>query len=198
MSREHFYPRPPRGGRPKAAQHVTTFRCISIHALREEGDLNTLAKRATARYFYPRPPRGGRRKFFRNTENSNTNFYPRPPRGGRRSQSVLLPMTTIFLSTPSARRATSIFFCAGSLHTIISIHALREEGDGQKRYGGVFYEISIHALREEGDGSLSVNTSVSFLFLSTPSARRATLLRDVIRRFEIFLSTPSARRATSG
>ena len=35
---QHFYPRPPRGGRPKAAQHVTTFRCISIHALREEGD----------------------------------------------------------------------------------------------------------------------------------------------------------------
>ena len=128
-------------------------------------------------------------------------------------------MTTIFLSTPSARRATSIFFCAGSLHTIISIHALREEGNGQKRYGGVFYEISIHALREEGDGSLSVNTSVSFLFLSTPSARRATeqtrcagcyvrisihaLREEGDRKFtdeelvaEIFLSTPSARRAT--
>ena len=33
---------------------------ISIHALREEGDL--LAKRTppTCTYFYPRPPRGGR------------------------------------------------------------------------------------------------------------------------------------------
>ena len=78
-----------------------------------------------------------------------------------------------FLSTPSARRATS---CAGHqiAETRISIHALREEGDAMcvafssaKAYfyprpprGGrlvVPYaacappDISIHALREEGD-----------------------------------------------
>ena len=38
----------------------------------------------------------------------------------------------LFLSTPSARRAT----CCGRLRTllqVISIHALREEGDPQKR-----------------------------------------------------------------
>ena len=56
--------------------------------------------------------------------------------------------------------------------------------------------ISIHALREEGDGAhldVAVDTHE---FLSTPSARRATLegfnLDDNVK----FLSTPSARRAT--
>ena len=34
---------------------------------------------------------------------------------------------------------------------IISIHALREEGDKQLLDEGILTEISIHALREEGD-----------------------------------------------
>ena len=58
--------------------------------------------------------------------------------------------------------------------TPISIHALREEGD---RAAGVVPPvgfISIHALREEGDPSSVVRTGISFTFLSTPSARRAT------------------------
>ena len=56
-----------------------------------------------------------------------------------------------FLSTPSARRATGCF-CLLFGQTIISIHALREEGDRQNphiEHRGV--RISIHALREEGD-----------------------------------------------
>ena len=56
-----------------------------------------------------------------------------------------------FLSTPSARRATT---GTGKVEAgaIISIHALREEGDGRKRYlGANGGDISIHALREEGD-----------------------------------------------
>ena len=57
----------------------------------------------------------------------------------------------LFLSTPSARRAT----CCGRLRAllqVISIHALREEGDLRDSVIFVrFAEISIHALREEGD-----------------------------------------------
>ena len=34
---------------------------ISIHALREEGDVRHGWSRTTPRYFYPRPPRRGRR-----------------------------------------------------------------------------------------------------------------------------------------
>ena len=58
----------------------------------------------------------------------------------------------IFLSTPSARRATihSPSFVSPTIN--ISIHALREEGDDVLQdvlEGHIF--ISIHALREEGD-----------------------------------------------
>ena len=82
--REHdFYPRPPRGGRRARDLVMDIYTEISIHALREEGDLlpaagpgcdprflsTPSARRATpapcppkrpSRYFYPRPPRGGR------------------------------------------------------------------------------------------------------------------------------------------
>ena len=35
---KHFYPRPPRGGRPRLDGSIVTLTSISIHALREEGD----------------------------------------------------------------------------------------------------------------------------------------------------------------
>ena len=78
---------------------------ISIHALREEGD-----KR-----------RGGIKVFVHD-------FYPRPPRGGRPVSTDGAALGRKFLSTPSARRATvrPIKVSGGGL---ISIHALREEGD---------------------------------------------------------------------
>ena len=100
-----FYPRPPRGGRQepmkasvrhrlflstpsarRATDHMddeTEASKISIHALREEGDLVRLCRKA------PVP-----------------NFYPRPPRGGRQSNTAEDIAEMEFLSTPSARRAT--------------------------------------------------------------------------------------------
>ena len=55
-----------------------------------------------------------------------------------------------FLSTPSARRAT-LEKLKNSPVYIISIHALREEGDEGLENDLAALEISIHALREEGD-----------------------------------------------
>ena len=57
-----------------------------------------------------------------------------------------------FLSTPSARRAT-VALCNRNIGILISIHALREEGD---------YEVYSSA-------------AADMIFLSTPSARRATI-----------------------
>ena len=60
-------------------------------------------------------------------------------------------MSEVFLSTPSARRATD---CGNALSGLfrISIHALREEGDRQFLFRlHCILQISIHALREEGD-----------------------------------------------
>ena len=151
---QHFYPRPPRGGRLM----IATTRCkggrISIHALREEGDgspssrwitvfrfLSTpSARRATGagaeplqccRYFYPRPPRGGRRRAFLQGR-LPVYFYPRPPRGGRLHPGISPCCTPKFLSTPSARRATHHPAQTQSAPHI-SIHALREEGDSGLR-----------------------------------------------------------------
>ena len=100
---------------------------ISIHALREEGDWVIPACFLVSFNFYPRPPRGGRPPRQR-SKCCRRYFYPRPPRGGRQT------------SLAQSDRAS-----------VISIHALREEGDGCAgllRLNGI---ISIHALREEGD-----------------------------------------------
>ena len=102
-----------------------------------------------------------------------------------------------FLSTPSVRRATAYSFICG-FSTGISIHALREEGDlqgsGLCSQAG---QISIHALREEGDNRIMSMLESPRLFLSTPSARRATRSEHRTGTWTTsFLSTPSVRRAT--
>ena len=101
---------------------------ISIHALREEGDVMQAATMPCPAYFYPRPPRGGRPCGRPWKPRRHTHFYPRPPRGGRLFRDGVILSLHIFLSTPSARRAT---YVAGYVtkKTYISIHALREEGD---------------------------------------------------------------------
>ena len=58
-----------------------------------------------------------------------------------------------FLSTPSGWRAT-IFDKPNSLFAVISIHALRVEGDLFCFVRSLVRVISIHALRVEGDGAL--------------------------------------------
>ena len=58
---------------------------------------------------------------------------------------------------------------------LISIHALREEGDPCSPPSlHIMRRISIHALREEGDRLIAFVLRAVTLFLSTPSARRAT------------------------
>ena len=62
----------------------------------------------------------------------------------------------------------------GAFVPTISIHALREEGDEINYYGMIAAFISIHALLEEGDIYRWVDWERENIFLSTPSARRAT------------------------
>ena len=213
---QNFYPRPPRGGRPRricntagarsflstpsarratatppipensfeflstpSARRATSnglhskiHHKISIHALREEGDHRHKQAAEDLHHFYPRPPRGGR---------LHAVFCPR-------------------------------------LLVAISIHALREEGDAAIPEYYWRKLISIHALREEGDGlhhhlhgarrhfyprpprggrlEAYIKPLGLRLFLSTPSARRATRSSRCCASTQQFLSTPSARRAT--
>ena len=46
---------------------------------------------------------------------------------------------------------------------------------------GLGVDISIHALREEGDGSTGSGVFTLYIFLSTPSARRATWIHDTVK-----------------
>ena len=107
---------------------LATNSWISIHALREEGDLQTIGNKRQMKNFYPRPPRGGRPvykpagsvAFAISIHALREEGDQRPPRS--------TPSASRFLSTPSARRATTL----GGETTkadAISIHALREEGD---------------------------------------------------------------------
>ena len=234
----NFYPRPPRGGRRILPAVQLADDAISIHALREEGDAVDFGGGKVKCDFYPRPPRGGRHTSRRhrqhranfyprpprggrptNTKQGNeiTDFYPRPPRGGRPGHEVDLACSGLFLSTPSARRATEreVFAVvddrisihalreegdAGALnlvtHDLISIHALREEGDACARPKLGTFSISIHALREEGDGCFGESgSSVTYFYPRPPRGGRPLCILALQHRVG-FLSTPSARRAT--
>ena len=146
---------------------------ISIHALREEGDQVCYAGR---------PERH--------------NFYPRPPRGGRHFHAIKAKSDMGFLSTPSARRATRQAAFV-SVYRIISIHALREEGDVVvQRLGLPIHGISIHALREEGDVVLRNITLLQKNFYPRPPRGGRRGFCQLFCHLGEFLSTPSARRAT--
>ena len=58
----------------------------------------------------------------------------------------------------------------GVCPALISIHALREEGDWHRYSGRRAYCISIHALREEGDIS-PVSATLSFTTISIHALR---------------------------
>ena len=123
-------------------------------------------------------------------------FYPRPPRGGRLRPQLAMPLLSL-----------------------ISIHALREEGDcrlrKRKDWSTHFYPRPPRGGRREWNWK-HMDTAK---FLSTPSARRATANlgeQAILKKISIhalreegdvqhsgtrrpslkFLSTPSARRAT--
>ena len=168
---------------------------ISIHALREEGDSSGIL---------PKLP--------------DSHFYPRPPRGGRQLRLVIHCESSLFLSTPSARRATRNRRVK-QLLIRISIHALREEGDRiiAKPYWARrnFYprpprggrlpaailpvldaRISIHALREEGDKKGAYRWRLKHNFYPRPPRGGRRSFFRLYLKLEVFLSTPSARRAT--
>ena len=79
-------------------------------------------------YFNPRPPWGGRPSVAFSAFSPN-HFNPRPPWGGRLKSLDLDDDKMAFQSTPSVGRATCMH--PPKRHAqVISIHALRGEGDG--------------------------------------------------------------------
>ena len=136
------------------------------------------------------------------------NFYPRPPRGGRHLSLVRSAKSSVFLSTPSARRATSrlviwvycpIYFYPrpprGGRRGLHGSWTASKHFYPRPPRGGRHYDhrlqpaacvISIHALREEGDTKSPHTSFWLSIFLSTPSARRATQkVAELTKRYNI-------------
>ena len=174
----------------------SSFR-ISIHALREEGDAPRKGKIHLKGGFLSTP--SARRATKGRFDPDRPHKFLSTPSARRATGEAMGKITFLvtFLSTPSARRATTLT-CLNCSGETISIHALREEGD-------------------PGPGRRGSGTAT---FLSTPSARRATQLalpscraplhfyprpprggrpssNTQNSRTSRFLSTPSARRATA-
>ena len=190
-----FYPRPPRGGRPRttsapsaagkflptpSARRATGLSfgflsqvSISTHALREEGDGRLADGRVSGSDFYPRPPRGGRP------------LQPHRHPGGRG------------ISTHALREeGDGPEFCVGALGRPISTHALREEGDPGKGRGPGGGAISTHALREEGDRLHGSALPAHCDFYPRPPRGGRHVMHSKVYAEYQFLPTPSARRAT--
>ena len=173
---------------------------ISIHALREEGDLlrspsvcisklflsTPSARRATLRH--PRPPahqgisihalreegdkKGGEKCIIRAT------FLSTP--SARRATVSALPKRDpagSFLSTPSARRATNCIV-GFNRQRKISIHALREEGDNYIKHSNIWYCDFYPRPPRGGRHDVASVGHILVRFLSTPSARRATISKS--------------------
>ena len=206
-----FYPRPLRGGRQAGLRRSSAPLHISIHALCEEGDLSVAYQKAIAGNFYPRPLRGGRpvtnpAAFTGGRisihalceegdpvqvggKHGTHDFYPRPLRGGRHGRAGGVLLLDLFLSTPSARRATWQGGCDYNLQ-LISIHALCEEGDISPFSGTTsccnFYPRPLRG----GRPFFKIACSPRFAFLSTPSARRATRCLDIVMLRHHFYPRP--------
>ena len=119
-----------------------------------------------------------------------SNFYPRPPRGGRHApaapeygEDIFLSTPSarratpaahttpawpsLFLSTPSARRATCVLPVPGGPAIFLSTPSARRATQLALGRDGVVH-ISIHALREEGDRSRTRSSTASRNFYPRP------------------------------
>ena len=193
----NFYPRPPGGGRP-ASRSINRIRMRYFYPRPPGG-----GRRVARSKYLPPPEFLSTPSGWRATTDTQLygqgrqHFYPRPPGGGRQAVRRRKTVEAVFLSTPSGWRATGKpYFFSGEaglflstpsgwrativtvcrlVRAMISIHALRVEGDQQRfnsREAGAnnFYPrppgggrpspgyaphfsdvISIHALRVEGD-----------------------------------------------
>ena len=179
----------------------TTKDNISIHALREEGDgfstadqetatifLSTpSARRATVpilpaagvlQNFYPRPPRGGRPPVWRYRLHSSLHFYPRPPRGGRRSSGRERSAAPNFYPRPprGGRPRGKLRACGrGDFYP-------RPPRGGRliRRFSSALSNNFYPRPPRGGRHPLWTIPNLYTKFLSTPSARRATLCRQYV------------------
>ena len=171
----NFYPRPPRGGRRRHGSRAPLKPEISIHALREEGDVSLLPESFLMVFFSIHALRevGDNSGCQGHALSDNISIHALREEGDYNHRQGIAEYRK-FLSTPSARRATKF---AELLAEVIMDFYPRPPRGGRPAYTVAAFPaifISIHALREEGDPSRRPRRTTPTIFLSTPSARRAT------------------------
>ena len=150
------------------------IRCgISIHALREEGDISLTPDFTKCFYFNPRPPRGGRPGPL--CGYGRQLVFQSTPSARRATKDVLdFLFSLVFQSTPSARRATERWYDRVA-DLVISIHALREEGDREQTPAEAGNNYFNPRPPRGGRRESRLRAGETLPFQSTPSARRATI-----------------------
>ncbi len=168
-----FYPRPPRGGRPLPVFPEDSVWCISIHALREEGDsFFALSATGNAAFLSTPSARRATPTIQRSGCVASISIHALREEGDV-GAAIARHGVTQFLSTPSARRATASVGFAVAVSRFLSTPSARRatfnapvvitsgynfyprppRGGRPGQHGGAEcdHNISIHALREEGD-----------------------------------------------
>ena len=145
--------------------------------------------------FNPRPPRGGRPR-------GNclacwcTGFNPRPPRGGRRSGPRARSWQSSFNPRPPrGGRLTRVL--AEEVDTVVSIHALRVEGDSKRESRSaarVWFQSTPSAWRATSPSAASAWSERGFNPRPPRGGRPCYYI--AIADPNRFQSTPSAWRAT--
>ena len=213
----YFYPRPPWGGRQpiylagiydniflstpsvgrvtrqqQAGSHEPS---ISIHALREEGDDSRLTGRQIRTDISIHALRG-EGDAHEGCGGIVAELFLSTPSVGRATTGETVTIeASEFLSTPSVGRAT-ILDEAIKKAIVISIHALRGEGDKGKGESVLVLTISIHALRGEGDGAAAGRRCTTAHFYPRPPRGGRPAPKRKLHLQNQFLSTPSVGRAT--
>ena len=169
-----FYPRPPRRGRLQCP-HKSLFgiKFLSTPSAKR-ATLEQPQRGVESRNFYPRPPRRGR-PTYKHVRNAATIISIHALREeGDYTSTPSLSQAWIFLSTPSAKRATSETLKPVDIHSYFYPRPPRRGRRPTPPPGAAERLISIHALREEGDSWGPGTFCTVKVFLSTPSAKRAT------------------------
>ena len=191
----HFNPRPPRGGRlyaladqqsaqkfqstpsarraTKLTKGALYLQDISIHALREEGDLLSMGIVPGMCLFQSTPSARRATALCELDAALNKISIHALREEGDLLSGTMQPCMVEFQSTPSARRAT-LPGCYGPVKREISIHALREEGDSASTV--LLRPHPYFNPRPPRGGRLRrmKGETMAVKFQSTPSARRAT------------------------
>ena len=195
MTEGNFYPRPPRGGRPRARLRCLSNTDISIHVLREEDDLIFPPILSFRVHFYPRPPRGGRH-IPRRCYNQSNLFLSTSSARRTTPRRARCGASTTFLSTSSARRTTSLA-AADSYPDRYFYPRPPRGGRRSKKWrhhnDQNFYPRPPRGGRHDGPHRLAFERNNFY-----PRPPRGGRQEDsqFILLYKLFLSTSSARRTT--